>query len=171
MHDIGTIDFMVYDGDGKTFFGVASTTLPNKNQKTITVSGAGIGGDVNVPSAGQYEAMQFTLTFRNYSSRVARLRKPGRHQIELRVAQQNEDPVTGKMEIVSIKHVMVVVPSNASGGNIAPASPSDTNVTFEVRYWMTMENGVVVDEIDQFNGINIIDGVDYGAPIRAALGL
>jgi P2 family phage contractile tail tube protein len=169
MFEVGTIDFAVYE-DSDEFLGMASATLPEKNQKSITMNGAGIGGDVDVPIVGHYDAMTLSLAFRTYTARHARLREHRRHQIELRVAQQNEDPVSGAVVTDAVKHVFVVVPKSASGGTVAPAASSDGNLTFSVRYWATYINGEKVDEIDQFNRIDVINGIDYDAPVRAALG-
>ena len=170
MFNVGTIDFKVYE-DGNAFIGVASTVLPNKTQKTLKVNGAGLGGDIDVPISGQYEAMEMTLNFRAYNESVAKLREPRRHTIDLRLAEQYEDPVTGTMKVVKIKHIMVVVPKSSSGGTVAPASGNETNVVVSVRYWATFVDGVMTEEFDPVNGKNMINGIDFGAPIRTALGM
>jgi len=169
MFEVGTIDFAVYEGDDE-FVGMASVTLPDKIQKTMTVNGAGIGGDVEVPVKSQYEAMSLTVAFKNYSPRVARLRQHGRHNIELRVAQQDEDPVAGQLVTAAVKHVFSLVPKSATGGNIAPATAGDMTITFSVRSWRTSYDGVLVDEIDQFNRVDIVNGIDFNADVRRALG-
>ncbi len=169
MFEVGTIDFAVYE-DSDEFLGIASAKLLDKNQKVISMNGAGIGGDVEVPIVGHYDAMTLELVFRNYSHRVARLRQHEIHTLELRVAQQNEDRVKGQIVTDAVKHVFRVVPKSASGGNIAPASPSDTTLVFSVRYWATYINGKLVDEIDQLNRVDVVNGIDYDAPVRRALG-
>ena len=169
MFEVGTIDFAIYE-DVEEFVGMASLKLPDKNQKVITMSGAGIGGDVEVPVNGHYDAMNLDMVFRNYSPRVARLREHRRHTIECRVAQQVEDRLNGQVVIEAVKHVFVLIPKSASGGNIAPASSSDTTISFSVRYWATYVDGVLMDEIDQLNRIDVINGIDYDAPVRKALG-
>jgi hypothetical protein len=170
MFNVGTIDFKVYE-DGDAFIGIASTVLPNKTQKTVTVNGAGLGGDIEVPIQGQYESMELTLNFRAYNPSVAKLREPRRHTIDMRVAEQYEDPVTGVMKVDNIKHIMVVVPKSSSGGTVAPASANETNVVVSVRYWATFVNGEMTEEFDPVNGKNVINGIDFGAPIRQALGM
>ena len=169
MYEVGTIDFAVYE-DATEFVGMASVTMPDKNQKVITMNGAGIGGDVEIPIVGHYDAMTLTLAFRTYTSKLAKLREHRRHNIELRVAQQNEDPVTGKLITDAVKHVFVVVPKSASGGTVAPAAAGDGNIVFSVRYWATFINNKRVDEIDQLNRIDVVNGVDYNAEVRKALG-
>jgi P2 family phage contractile tail tube protein len=169
MYDIGTVDYAVYE-DGDEFLGIASVTLPDKNSKVATINGAGIGGDVEIPMVGHYDAMTLSLTFRTYTARTARLRERRRHQIELRIAQQDEDPVSGTIPITDVKHVFICVPKSASGGEIAPAAPGNISVVFSVRYWATYIKGKKVDEIDQLNRVDIINGIDYNADVRKALG-
>ena len=169
MFEVGTIDFAVYE-DNDEFVGMASVKLPDKNQKVVTMNGAGIGGDVEVPVNGHYDAMTLEMNFRNYSPRVARLREHRRHNLELRVAQQNEDRVAGQVVTDAVKHVFVAIPKSASGGTVAPATPGDMAIVFSVRYWATFVNGQKLDEIDQLNRVDIINGIDYDAPVRKALG-
>ncbi len=168
--EVGTIDFRVYE-DANNYLGMASVKLPDRNQKVITLNGAGIGGDVEVPVNGNYDAMTMDMVFQNYSQKVATLREHRRHNIELRTADQVEDKLKGEIVTVPVKHVMIVVPKSASGGEIKTASQANTTVTVSVRYWATYINGEKVDELDPLNRIDIINGTDYDAPVRAALGL
>ena len=167
--EVGTIDFAVYE-DSDEFIGMASVTMPDKNQKLVTMTGAGIGSDLEVPIPGHYDAMTLSLAFRNYSPKVARLREQRRHNIELRIAQQNEDPIAGQLVTSAVKHVFVVVPKAASGGEVAPASPGNMTVTCAVRYWATYIDGVKVEELDVLNRIDMVNGTDYSEPVRRALG-
>ena len=169
MFEVGTADFAVYE-DAVEFVGMAQLKLPDKNQKVVTLSGAGIGGDVEVPIIGHYDPMTLEMDFRNYSPRVARLREHRAHTIECRVAQQAEDRMQGQIVTESVKHVFVLIPKSASGGTIAPASPSDTKLSFAVRYWATYVDGVKLDEIDQLGRVDIVAGIDYDEPVRKALG-
>ena len=169
MHDIATIDFAVYE-DATEYVGIASVTMPDVNQKVAVINGAGIGGDIEVPIPGHVDAMAMEMAFRNYSSNVAKLREPRRHKLELRPAKQYEDPVRGELVTAEVKHVLVVVPKSVTGGTIAPAAPEDIKISFSVRYLATFENGRKVTEIDPFNRIYMVNGVDYAAPVRKALG-
>ena len=169
MFEVGTIDFAVYE-DAEEFVGMASLKLPDKNQKVISMSGAGIGGDVEIPVNGHFDAMTLEMNFPNYSPRIARLREHRRHTIECRVAQQVEDRVKGEIVTDAVKHVFTLIPKSASGGDVAPASASNTKIAFSVRYWATYVNGVLMDEIDQLNRKDVINGIDYNAHVRKALG-
>ena len=114
--------------------------------------------------------MTLGLNFRNTTKQVIKLAEPRRHNIDLRVARQDEDPVAGAVEIHSTKHVFVVVPKSTKGGTVAPASPTDGSGEYAVRYWATYIDGKKVQEIDPYNSLCYINGVDYMEPVRKALG-
>ena len=86
------------------------------------------------------------------------------------VAQQVEDSTEGKIKVQAVKHIMVVVPKTDNPGSVAPASPSDGSGEYAVRYWATYIDGEKVREIDPLNFICFVDGVDYLADVKAALG-
>ena len=57
------INFEVYE-EGDRLLGVATATLPEMNQITAEISGAGIAGKSQVPIAGHFEAIEVTLQWR-----------------------------------------------------------------------------------------------------------
>ena len=167
--DVATVDFAVYE-DAIEFVGMAQLTLPSLIQKVAVINGAGIGGDVEVPIRGHYDAMTVSMNFRAYTPRIASLREQRIHILECRVALQSEDRVAGVVIAESVKHVFKLLPKSKSGGNVAPASPSDTTIEFACRYWATFFDGKLLEENDPLNRIDTINGVDYYAEIRRALG-
>ena len=167
--DESVINFAVYE-DGVDHLGIASATLPNLSSIVQTVSGAGIPGNVEVPVLGHYDAMTLGLNFRTTTEQSVRLSEPRRHNIDLRAAQQIEDTVAGEVKVQSVKHILVVIPKTDTGGSIAPASPTNGSGEYAVRYWATYIDGARVREIDPLNFICFINGTDYLADVRKALG-
>lgn len=167
--DQSVINFAVYE-DGSEYVGLAKATLPDLTSLTQSISGAGIAGNIEAVITGHFEAMSMSLSFRTTTAQSIKLSAPRRHNIDLRVAQQIEDPVAGVVKTQAVKHVLVVVPKKSTGGSIAPASPSDGSGEYAVRYWATYIDGVKMREIDQINFICYIDGTDYLATVRNALG-
>lgn len=167
--DESVINFAVYE-DSVEYVGMASVTLPNLTSITQTLSGAGIAGNVEVPILGHYDVMSLGLNFRTTTAQSIKLSEPRRHNIDLRAAQQTEDTVAGTVKVQNVKHVLVVVPKTETGGSIAPASPTNGSGEYSVRYWATYIDGVKVREIDPLNYICIVNGVDYLAEVRKALG-
>lgn len=167
--DESVINFAVYE-DSVEYVGMASVTLPNLTSITQTLSGAGIAGNVEVPVLGHYDVMTLGLNFRTTTAQSIKLSEPRRHNIDLRAAQQTEDTVAGTVKVQNVKHVLVVVPKTETGGSIAPASPTNGSGEYSVRYWATYIDGVKVREIDPLNYICIVNGVDYLADVRKAIG-
>lgn len=167
--DESVINFAVYE-DSVEYVGMAGVTLPNLAAIVQTLSGAGIAGNVEVPVLGHYDVMSLTLNFRTTTEHSVRLSEPRRHDIDLRMAQQIEDTVAGEVKVQSIKHVLVVVPKTDTGGTVAPAAPTNGSGEYSVRYWATYIDGAKVREIDPLNFICEVNGVDYLADVRKAIG-
>jgi hypothetical protein len=167
--DQSVINFAVYE-DGTEYMGMAKATLPDVTMLTQSIAGAGIAGNVEAVIAGHVDTMSLTLNFRTMTEQSMRLSEPRRHTIDLRVAQQEEETVSGTIVIKPVKHILVVVPKKDAGGSIAPASPSDGSGEYAVRYWATYIDGKKVREIDPINFIHIVNGIDYLAGVKTALG-
>lgn len=85
-------NYNAYTGDDKMIGLADEVTLPKIKNKTTTVNGMGIGGDVDSPVPGQFESMEATLTWNTLYSYATKMLHPGRSvQITLRAAMQNED--------------------------------------------------------------------------------
>ena len=169
MYDESVINFAVYE-DSVEYVGMATATLPNLSALVQTISGAGIAGNVEAPILGHYDAMTLGLSFRTTTSQSVKLSEPRRHNIDLRVAQQVEDTVAGAVKVQNVKHVLVVVPKTDTGGSVAPASPTNGSGEYSVRYWATYIDGTKVREIDPLNFICFMNGIDYLADVRKAIG-
>ncbi len=167
--DQSTINFAVYE-DSTEFLGMSKVTLPDVTYLTQSINGAGIAGNIEAVILGHFDAMTLGLAFRNTTKQVIRLSEPRRHNIDLRVAQQDEDTVKGQVVVRKVKHVFVVIPKSTKGGTVAPASPTDGSGEYAVRYWATYIDGKKVQEIDPMNFICYINGVDCLEPVRKALG-
>ena len=163
------INFQVYE-DATEYYGMAEVTLPEISSMVANIQGAGISGTFESVILGHLEAMTLTLNFRTLVRDAIALLTPRDHQIELRVAQQDKDTVTGRTVITALKHVFVCKPKGLSPGSVAPASTADASGTYAVTYWATFINGRKTLEIDILNFIFFVDGVDHLEEVRAALG-
>ena len=144
--DQSIINFKVYE-DSVEYVGMAQATLPDLTALTLG------------------------LNFRTVTDQSVKLSEPRRHTIDLRVAQQDEDVVAGKVVVRAVKHILVVIPKSDKGGSVAPAAPSNGSGEYAVRYWATYIDGKKVREVDQLNFICYVNGTDYLADVRKALGM
>lgn len=167
--DNGVNNFAVYE-DATEFYGMAEVTLPEISQIAEEVKGAGIAGAFNGAFVGHVEAMTLTLNFRSVTPDAIKLAEPRNHQIDLRASQQQWDNTAGVFKQVAVKHVLVVTPTKFAPGKLAPAASAEASGEYAATYFATYINGEKVMEIDILNFIYFINGVDYLAEVRKALG-
>ena len=169
MHPESLIDFRVYE-DKYEYLGIAQVGLPNLTNITQQLSGAGIAGNVEAVLVGMMDVMTTTMQFRNFTDAAAKLATPVAHQIDLRVAEQYWDSVGGQRTIQADKIVLKIIPKTFTPGNVVPASPTDANGEYSTYYYAAYKDGKQLWEVDPYNYICKIGGVDYMEPVRKALG-
>lgn len=163
------IDFEVYE-DSVNLIGVANITPPDITYLTQTITGAGITGNVEAVLIGMVDTMTLQMNFRSVTGAATSLSSPHKHQLDLRVAEQYWNTTSVEKEIQADKYIMVVVPRTTSPGQIAPASASAVSGSYSVYRYEAYKDGKELWVIDPFNQICRINGVDYLADVRTALG-
>lgn len=81
-----------------------------------------------------------------------------------------KDTVKGTKVVQAVKHVMIVESKKYAPGKVAPASSAEASGEYAVTYFATFIDGKKVLEIDKLNFIYEVDGVDYLADARKAMG-
>lgn len=164
------INYEVFLG-GKRKLGMADITLPKIKYLTNIMKGAGIGGDIDMPTLGMTSDMDLTIKWRTINTDVAELFAPRAHDLVFRGANQHYDAATGELVTDSIRINVRVLPKEMDVGKLDPASQTDSTNQMSVLYFQEKINDKKKIEIDKLNYIFCVDGVDYFAPVRAALGL
>ena len=77
---------------------------------------------------------------------------------------------TSETEVTSVKHIMRVKPKKTALGKVAAASTADVSGEYATQYYAMYMDGEKVTEVDPLNFICIINGYDYLAEVRKALG-
>jgi len=165
-----TIAYEVFVG-GNRKLGTAEVTLPNLKPKTATLSGAGIGGEIEMPTPGQTESMELELSWRTINENLTELAGMKAHDLELRQANEEYDAGTGALGVRAVKINVRGLPKGADLGALKPADHTDSKTTLEIVYIKVTIGGERKVEIDKLNYIYYIDGVDYLESVRKALGL
>ncbi len=163
------IDFLVYR-NSREMMGVAKAKLPDIKFLTQTISGAGVAGNVESVLKGMMDTMTLGLDFISATDAAVELAAPVKHNIDLRAAEQQWNRTNARSEVASTKYVLVVIPKTTSPGGIAPASPADASGEYAVYYYAAYKGKKQLWEIDPYNYICKINGVDYMKEVRAALG-
>lgn len=159
-------DFNTYL-DGNKMIGVAaSVTLPEVKMKTSTVSGAGINGEIDSPTIGQFEGMEQEIDFNVlYSSAMDMLSPLSVVNLTLRAAQQVYDK-TGRAtpsracSVVEMGRVKTFNP-----GKVEKGEGMEAKVTLELTYLLVENDGSPLLEVDKLNGVYKVNGVDMLAGI------
>ena len=81
------INLEVYE-DSVNLLGVAKVQLPTIAYPTVSISGAGMMGNMNVPLIGMVDAMSATINFLTVTQAAASLAAPRQHLLDLRVAEE-----------------------------------------------------------------------------------
>ncbi len=166
----GVINFAVYE-NGSEYLGIAKVTLPDTENKTFTVNGAGIAGDIDMPVPGHRNAMTATIEFTDATEAAYKLAEHRKHTIDLRAAHEEYDSTVGAIAVKAYKHILDVIPKKLGGGDVAPASPQSISGEYSVLSRKDYIDGVLVRDIDPINFKDVdASGNDSLAAVRSALG-
>lgn len=168
--DESVIGFKVYENN-KDYLGVSEVALPEISFITEEISGAGLGGKYEAVLLGMVEAMVTTFNFRTVTNNAVSLMEPRLHDIDLRVAQQQNDTTKGIVEVVKVRHCLRMIPKKLNPGKVASSAAAEVSGEYATRYYATYINGVKKLEVDPLNYICFANGKDYLKAVRAALGM
>lgn len=162
-----TNDYNVYK-DGNKLAGLAEELeLPGVKMKTSTISGLGVGGEIDSPTIGQFESMEAKVKFTVlYSSAIDLMEPLNTVTLTVRAAQQVYDKTGG----YAFKGLRVVIGGRVkefNPGSLKKGDAMDAEVTIEQTYYMIEVDGKQVLEIDKLNGIYRVNGKDMLAGIAA----
>ena len=127
-------------------------------------------GNLEVPYIGMIDNMTMDVEWDTATGDAVKLLTPKKHQLDLRVAEEYWDTQETDVGIWPDKYVTIVRPKGFDPGSISPMTSPGTKSQFVVYYFAAYRNGEQLWEIDKRNMKCVIDGVDYMADIRKALG-
>lgn len=166
-----TINLEVYE-DSINYLGVAKVTLPSIVFPTVAISGAGMMGNMDVPLLGMVDAMSTTIDFldANHTGGAVKLAEPRKHQLDMRVATEFWDVEQAEVGSWADKYVMICHPKSFAPGTLTPMTAPSVSNEFAVYYFAGYRDGTQLWEIDKRNMKCVINGTDYMAAVRKALG-
>jgi hypothetical protein len=159
-----TSNYNVYTGtatQANKLIGVTDeTTLINLQNMSETISLAGMAGEVDSPAVGQYQSMDFTLTFANIAKSSLAVAAADNTPLIIRSAQEFVNPEDNTKSIKQRTTTIRGMTKSINYGSIKKGGYGKPSITKEVTYYKEEIDGEVVTEIDKFNGKAIIAGVD-----------
>ena len=163
------INFSVYL-EGTDCLGVAEGNFPNLEAMTNEVKGAGIAGTVDSIVLGHFNSITTTLQWRNTTDHFARLAAHRTFDLDLYAAHQDYDAGLGEYVVRQIHVYLKGTPKHSNIGDLVVGDGSNTETELEVSYLKLEIDGKERIELDKYNYIYKVDGVDYLAGVRSALG-
>ena len=165
----GNIQLKLYE-DGIHLCGTAKVTLPSIAYVCTTLSGAGLMGNLEVPYIGMIDNMLMDVEWDTATGDAVKLLTPKKHQLDLRVAEEYWDTQETDVGIWPDKYVTIVRPKSFDPGSIAPMTSAGIKSQFVAYYFAGYRKGEQLWEIDKRNQKFVVNGVDYWADVRSALG-
>lgn len=158
-----------YEGQRK--LGQVDITLPKFTPKTDSINGAGIAGEMNFPSSAMLENMEFVIKWRTINEDAVVMNEPRAHLLTFRGAQRIYDAAQGIMRAQAVIVDVRGVPTETDLGKFAQASETESQTTMALDYIKLRVDGNEMIEFDRFNYIYKVNGTDFLADYRAALGI
>ena len=164
-----SINFSVYL-NGRDLLGVAEGTIPALEALTSEVKGAGIAGAVESIVLGHFASTTLSLTWRTVTDDFMKLYGHLTNDIELHASLQRYDSGLGIYLTEPLYVYLKATTKTSTPGNLVVGDNMDTQTEFEITYMKIYLNNVERVEMDKYNYIYKVDGVDYLATVRSDLG-
>lgn len=141
-------------------------TLPTFDTASETLSLAGMAGEVDSPSPGQFKSAQFELTFSNISEEGMKIAAEDNKTIILRAAQEQLD--TDTLEKTHIGRVITIkgMTKEINYGKLKKGGYGNPSIKKEIIYYKDELDGKVITEVDKFNGKSIVGGKNLMSDIE-----
>ncbi len=163
-------NFRCYGPDTSEFFGVTDVELPDFDSLTEEISGAGIAGSYASPVPGHFGSQMVKVKFRQPTEKAVALLAPVFQAIQLYGSMKLQDPMLGSL--VS-KQVYVECRGQIKKfalGKMEAGKPMGAEIDMEISKILVKIAGVDMIELDKFNMIYKVLGVDYLRQVRNDLG-
>lgn len=152
--------------DGQDIGDYVKMTLPELKWKTDTLTGAGVGGDIDVPLYGLADPMSCQIDLRSVSAEnAARMMSPGTHKIEARF-NRNVMRSDGEVIKAGTKVFLSGFSTGLSAGSIQRGSAMEGNCGFSVYRYRWVEDGRELFLIDQSSERLVVNGRDYSDALQ-----
>lgn len=148
---------------------VVTVTYPDLELLSETLRGAGINGEIDLPTYGQFGSLVIEISHNGLSKDTIRTFGMETQELEHRWASQVLDSGTGSSEVVGKKVIFRGIPKKLGIGAIEPNKAEESSSAFEVVYMKYCIGNDAVFELDKLNDVFKVDGKDYSEAIRAVL--
>ena len=164
-----TAQLNVFVDGGTKELGLSEVTYPNLAALAETITGAGIMGEIEIPSRGHFSAMEFLMNFRAMLDNPLNYAVGKTYNFDCRTAQSFEDSTTYQRGDAKERLSVIGPIKSITPGKRAPNATWDASIAVAVRRLELFVDGKQIWEWDAYNYIYKVNGVDQYAEIRAAI--
>ena len=164
-------NFMCYLGGTDKLLGVAEGNFPNIQFMTTEVKGAGIAGVIDSPALGHVQSLTVSLKWRNVTTNFTELLEPVSHDIDMWGEAIDFDAGNGVYVSKAIHVFLKAITKTWNMGNLVVVDSQEAETEHEIYYMKYELDGKEQVEVDKYNYIFKVNGTDYLADTRRALGM
>jgi uncharacterized protein len=163
------VNFNVYNG-AAALIGMATVDLPSLELMTEEIEGAGIAGSYESPTIGHFKSMSVKLQFRTLTRDALDLLTPTRQTLDIRGSIQHQDPLLGVLDTNALRVECTGQLKGLTPGKLEPGKVMGSELELECAVLRISWDGQPVIEIDKFNMIFKVEGVDQLQKVRRDVG-
>lgn len=164
-------DYRIYVNGSVDLKGTGSLQLPSIERLTETIKGAGIAGEIETDIMGHFKSMKLTINWRMVTEELHEFLSPSRMSLDCRIVNQEFDVTSGDRKLMPNKVYVQGKCLRTDLGKVESGSPYESSSEIEIDYIRVERDGSVLLEIDKYNYIYVVDGVDHMNALRDALGM
>lgn len=163
--------FKVYGGASlNELFGSSDVELPSFEAMTETISGAGIAGEYESPVPGHFGSQTVKIKWRTITTAALGLLAPVMHVLDIRGSIQIQDTSSGALTSQAVRVALRGQIKSKNLGKLEPGKMMEAESEIEIAKIEIAMGGIPVIELDKFNSVFKVNGVDYLRQVRVDLG-
>jgi len=162
-------DAIITLNGGDEIVGAYKLTPPDMNLKTEEMSGLGLSNYEEVIDS-LYESMTTVISFTGLTKNVG-IGSGKTFNLVAIAAIQGTDPDTGETSYRKVVHTVRGKVKTRKNGEITRGGKSEPELEIATTYYKHEIDGVVMDELNVFSRVAIINGEDIRAGINQILGV
>lgn len=163
------VNFRCYNGAAE-LLGMTDVELPAFDGLTENIAGAGIAGEYESPVLGHFKSQMVKLKWRTVTKAGLALLTPVRQVFDIRGSVQLQDPMLGTLVTQGWRVECTGQVKHVGLGKFEPGKVMGAETDMECAVIRIALNGEPLVELDKFNMIFKVNGIDYLRQVRTDLG-
>ncbi len=164
-------NWRVYTNGKDDWVGATSLEIGGLSTKTVDISGMGLTGEVSAPIEGHFESIELTVNWRVPTAKALGLVGGAAASLEACADIQQWDASKSEYVHQQFKVTAKGRCKNYEGGTIEAMNSTDASTTIETTYLKYEVDNKTVLEIDKYNSVFKVNGVDKLTTVRKNIGL